>query len=381
MKKGLTSLLLLSLFLLNNAVYAAIPVTVQNSDQSQQVAGLDKDSQAYLTNMGISLDDMNKIPADDLIRYVNQSKANGFSSAQLQKFIKATICYQSQPQPQDTMLTGTVNSKGDLVTIGGQIIQDPLKGLHTRVSASSGTISPAYSGGIGTRVDPNDQTGVYYSVQSNLGYSEATAKLTLPTINANLSGVDYPYFIISVMNSAGTVLGDYGLRYYNGVWQKYAFAKWWDSSSGTYQWSMVYGKLSVVPAAVYLDVYANYTDQNVYLIVRNYSNWNIISKSSLEFPSGSFNSSFSDIYLVRSITMAQVHASGTPLNSNTGSHFSNAAFSLGSIYSPSGYWSWGTSQTYSAYRAAPTTRQLATVAVNSHSAWYAENVSIWFNVP
>lgn len=77
--------------------------------------------------------------------------------------------------------------------------------------------------------------------------------------------------------------------------------------------------------------------------------------------------------------MAQ-NNSGT-LNTNTGSWFANAIFSNSYIYSSGGYWQWGTAQTNDAYIQAPSTSKLATITVNSYSKWYAENITMRYNIP
>lgn len=92
-----------------------------------------------------------------------------------------------------------------------------------------------------------------------------------------------------------------------------------------------------------------------------------------------FNASLSNVKIYRSITMAQDLAPNGLLNTSTGTRAVNSIFSQAYIYSPSGYYTWGTSQTSTAERRAPYQRQLNTITVNSYTKWNSENISIMFN--
>lgn len=117
----------------------------------------------------------------------------------------------------------------------------------------------------------------------------------------------------------------------------------------------------------------------VTVTVKDGTSFATLATHPVDFSGNPFNASLSNVKIYRSITMAQDLAPNGLLNTSTGTRAVNSIFSQAYIYSPSGYYTWGTSQTSTAERRAPYQRQLNTITVNSYTKCNSENISIMFN--
>lgn len=238
-------------------------------------------------------------------------------------------------------------------------------------------------------VDFNDQTGVFWLVKGRPGYDQATAFVNLPHITTVPSSPDRPYVYFAVNNSTSSVVGDYGIVHYPASgWHLFSNTLVWNATTNKYDetwWnsSTPLPSQCVGGSSLYLHVQITNTAtiDSVTITLRDGNTFAILFSRIVSFANNPFNASLSNVNIYRQITMAQVKPVHILLNTNTGTRMDNARFSNAFLYSPTGFWSWGTSETADAFRKAPTLRQLATVTVNAYTKWNSENISIRFNVP
>ncbi len=235
----------------------------------------------------------------------------------------------------------------------------------------------------------NDQSGVYWNVVSNTGYNQATAFFKLPTVTATTTAPDRPYMFYSVNTTSSSVCGDYGVVYYpsSRSWYLCANTKVWNSSTNSYD-NVWWQSKAPLPneyysgaKSLYLHILIDNTTSKdtVTVTVKDGTSFATLATHPVDFSGNPFNASLSNVKIYRSITMAQDLAPNGLLNTSTGTRAVNSIFSQAYIYSPSGYYTWGTSQTSTAERRAPYQRQLNTITVNSYTKWNSENISIMFN--
>jgi len=238
-------------------------------------------------------------------------------------------------------------------------------------------------------VDFNDQTGVFWLVKGRPGYDQSTAFVNLPHITTVPTSPDRPYFYFAVNNSTSSVVGDYGIVYYPASgWHLFSNTLVWNADANKYNqtwWnsSTPLPSQYVGGSSLYLHVQITNTaaTDSVTITLRDGNTFAVLFSRTVSFANNPFNASLSNVNIFRQITMAQDKPVHALLNTNTGTQMDSARFSNAFLYSPTGFWSWGTGQTADAFRKAPTLRQLATVTVNAYTKWSAENISIRFNVP
>jgi len=337
-----------------------------------------------LEKKGVDPKDLSKLQATSLESLVRQANAYNFTNEQVQLYVKGLLS-ELDPAFVKKMggQNGIVREDGLIQTSDGIVPNRYANKTINDLNVDSNSISlKSYSGNYRSVTNSGDQTGTYWLVKSETGYKEATAFATLPTINS-LASNDVAYMFFSANTSPSSIVGDYGVYYTasNGTWKPCTSTGVWNGSS----YNMTWWNGASIPSTItqiYLDMQVTSTSTNdtVKLRVLNANDFSqVLGTNTVTFYNNPINSSYSNLNLYREITMAQ-NNSGI-LNTNTGSWFTNAAFSNSYIYSSGGYWQWGTTHTNDAYIQAPTTSKLATISVNSYSKWYAENISMHYNIP
>ncbi len=238
-----------------------------------------------------------------------------------------------------------------------------------------------------------DSSGVYWSVVSKTGYYMATAFIKLPLVMIDEDSDDVPYMMFSV-NQTGNVpnkmYGDYGIYYKasEGRWYACSGAYGIFSNGGTYgyNWAVPIALPENLTAStqLYLQVKVTRNTSNrdtVTLYVKDGTCSTVLATMSRDFYGNPIDSTCSNIKISRAITMAQHHPNDQSLNTNTGTYMIHARFLNSYLYSSNGYYQWTADRTSAVRRRAPSEEQLETVNVYSYSMWYAENISIHFNVP
>lgn len=351
----------------------------------------DSDYNDFLVKKGVSKEDLAKLDVNSLKSLVNQANAYNFTDQQVQQYVEGLIKEQDPSFPALKSVQGTMSEDGSYFTTPSGNMPNTLKRFtknnpkdlqqQSSSQSTSNSMTPSFSGGYNSIVNSSDQTGVYWAVESGTGYNEATAFVTLPSIS-NISSNDRPYVMFSANTYPSSIAGDYGVVYYPSYgWTPIRSAAYWNGSGYSYLPPEEGPHFSGINL-IYLDVTANASANSVRIRVLNGSNFSDVlwdyTTSFNGYYNNAISSSYSNLNLYREVTLAQFN-NGT-LNTNTGTNMNNASPYNSYIYSPSGYWQWGTSQTSNAYRQAPSSTQLNTVHVNSYSQWYTENISIDFNV-
>ncbi len=320
---------------------------------------------AYFNERGIETEALSAFETQALESLKWQAESYGFTDVQVAQYLEGL-------KAPDEAVTET-QATGDFDL--GEVGLSP---------AAIGTRS--YTGGYGSKVEANDQTGTYWLVKSEAGYDEATAFATLPTIR-NMASSDRAYMFFAVNTNPSSIVGDYGVVYKPGDgWRPFTNTGVWNPSKGDkggYDVSWDNGDLlGSTINRVYLHVEITNTSSvdKVTLRVLNADNFSdVLWTKNVSFSGNPINSRLSNVNIYREITMAQ-NNSGT-LNSNTGSWFENAIFANAHLYNSGGYYKWGTSQTDDAFIKAPTASKLGTVQVNSYDKWHGESVSMRYTVP
>lgn len=199
-----------------------------------------------------------------------------------------------------------------------------------------------------------------------------------------MASTDRAYLFFSANTVSSSIVGDYGVVYVpNTGWIPFTNTGVWNTNTQKYDWTWRNG--NTIPSNItylYFDiaVTSTTTNETIKLIIYDGNDFSqVLGTETLTFTNDPITSTYSNLNLYHEITMAQIN-NGT-LNTNTGSYFKNAKFSNAYIYSSSGYYQWGTSQTNDAYIKAPTTSKLATITVNAYSKWYANDITMRYNIP
>ncbi|KKM09020.1 hypothetical protein SY88_21550 [Clostridiales bacterium PH28_bin88] len=374
----------LSVLLILN--FVATPILAKNSNNRTDYVDI-------LVEKGVDREDLAKLKVDSLESLVWQANAYNFTDEQVQLYIKGLLSEFERDFTGKMYYQGRVMENGLIETSDGILMPNryankKINDFENYDSDNVGIMS--YTGNYRSVTDSSDQSGTYWLVKSEPGYREATAFAALPTINS-MALNDRAYMFFAANTNPTSIAGDYGVVYYipsagsTGSWYPFKLTAVWNDS--TKQYDTDWKKGNAIPSSItqvylHIKVTTTATNDTVELRVLNANDFSEVLWTWTEtFYNNPIDSTYSNLNLYREITMAQVHDEGTPLDTNTGSWFSNAIFSNAYIYSTGGYWQWGTTQTNDAYIKAPTTSQLSAITVNSYSKWYAENISMRWNIP
>jgi len=320
-----------------------------------------------------------------------QAEAYDFSSEQIEMHLQGMKEYAEAPAE---VQYGTLSEDGSMYILpNGDTVPNRFYGLLNVKSEDGFTAERenehlrSFTSNYLNIVDANDQSGVFWVVQSTTGHNQATAYLNLPSVSAASNSPDRPYMFFGANTTSSSICGDYGLVYYPATqsWALFTNALKWNSSTGSYD-SMPWQQIPLPSSytggsSLYLHILVTNTSgaDTVTITVKDGSNFSVLGTLSYSFTGNPFNNSLSNLNLYREITLSQFLGSSGILNTSTGTLALNYKFNNAYLYSPSNYYSWGTAQTTTAYRKAPTNAKLSTVTVNSYTKWNSENISIKFN--
>ncbi|MBP2072300.1 MAG: hypothetical protein PWR08_1687 [Thermoanaerobacterium sp.] len=361
---------------------------------------INNDYESVLEEKGVSREKIKKLSPSILKGILFQAYANNFTDNQIQQLVEGQLSLLNENSPAKMNNSGKIRDDGLIETNYGvflnlyanKTIKDVAENNEKYYNVSnnikfnnSTMVQPlSYTGSYRSITNSKDQSGTYWLIKSEAGYREATAFVTLPTIDS-MSTNDRAYMFFSVNTNPSSIVGDYGVVYSPNIsaWVPCTNTGVWNSSTQKYDMSWWNG--NSIPSNItklYFDVVVTTTSTNdtVTITIYNGDNFSqVLGTKTITFNNNPINSTYSNINIYREITMAQINT-GT-LNTNTGSYFKNAIFTNSYIYSTTGYYQWGTSQTNDAYIQAPTTKQLNTITVNSYSKWYSEDITMRYNIP
>ncbi len=388
-KNKLVALLLTVLLLISATAVYAESMCAGFVAGAQEIKTLLKD---YSVNADLLEEFLETYPnADEEIRALNlQARAYGFTSEQVNNYLRGML----NNEEHEAKIQYGILSEDEKTFImpDGKTMPNQLYGIeqrnsnHEQEKDNQGRSFSSYY----NSYDNGDQSGVYWIIQSEPGYYMATAFVTLPTITASSDSPDRPYMMFAANMTNSYICGDYGIVYYPSSQQWYLCrnACIWNFDTNKYdvlQWkqeaiSTNYGAGSSL--YLQLQITNTTTTDRVTIYVKDGITFNTLATIYEDFENDPFNSTLSNIYLFREVTMAQwrdEEHKNDPLNTATGTQANNSIFSLAYLYTPSNYYyPWGTSQTHNAYRLAPSTAQLSTISVNSYTQWDGESISIQF---
>ena len=348
-----------------------------------------KDVYQYLLDRGVDSEDLNQLSFEILESTMRQAEANDFTDTQVKQYIDGQISIANKITPYSDSERGILSEDGNTITTAYGTVPNLLNRYTEQLTDESdegGISTAAYSSTPTTVVNSSDQTGVYWAVKSSTGYTEATSFITLPTIS-NYNSIDRPYMFLAANSTVSgaclTFIGDYGVVYNGGSWYPFVNASQWSDSLGAYQSVASYWpstRITTNSLYLHIKVTNGSSTDTVYFEVLDGNNFsNVIYSTTVRFNGNPVNASASNLNLYHETTLAQAHAAGTNLNTSTGTLMTNAKFTNAYLYNSSTTSQWGTGQTSSAYRQAPTTAKLNCVTLNSYSMWHTDNVSIRFN--
>lgn len=325
-----------------------------------------------------------------LVSLMQQAEAYSFSPEQVSLHLQGMKNYANSPA---TIQYGTLSEDGSMYVLpNGNTMPNRFYGMLNAQPANKQApgnlrISPlSFSSDYINQVNANDQTGVFWVVKSTTGYNQATAFFNLPSVTASTSAPDRPYMFFSVNTTSSSVCGDYGVVYYPATqsWALCTHAIKWNSSTNSYDtipWQEIALPSSYNSGgSLYLHLQITNTSGTdvVTITVKDGVSFNTLATLSCSFTGNPFNNTLSNVNIFREITLAQHLGASGLLNTSTGTRTENSKFSNAYLYNPSTYSSWGTAQTSTVYRQAPSNSQLSAVVVNSYTKWNSDNISIRF---
>lgn len=392
MKDRLISMLCASAMVL----FLTIPAYAINLDKSAS-ANVKRDIESLQETYAISSELVESVlrnyPSADVqvAALKQQAEAYNFSPEQVGMHLQGMKKYAESPAE---VQYGTLSEDGSMYVLpNGDTMPNRFLGMLTtqearkQIANNTKTDPLSFSGDYINKVNANDQTGVFWVVKSTTGYNQATAYFNLPSVTASTSAPDRPYMFFSVNTTSSSVCGDYGVVYYPATqrWALCAHAIKWNSSTGSYDtipWQEITLPSSYNSGgSLYLHLQITNTSGTdvVTITVKDGVSFSVLGTLSCSFTGNPFNSSLSNVNIFREITLAQHLGSSGLLDTTTGTCTENSKFSNAYLYNTSTYSSWGTAQTSTVYRQAPSTTQLSTVVVNSYTKWNSDNISIRFN--
>ncbi len=255
--------------------------------------------------------------------------------------------------------------------------------LSAAFSVSLTQTTYAYYSGTGIDIDPNDHTGAHWKVKAETGYNKATGFLTVPTVNITDNSNTVPYMYFGAYTNDGALASDLGIFYKYGSWKLFVNVLVWNPSIDGYE--QEWKEYSIPQLNEYYLVLSVDNSNSSYdllkITIKNPNTWadlkyieiktNEVGDMEKYYSTKKvLNNSYSNLYLVRETTLAQ----GTE-DLDNGSYLHSAIWENVYIYSPSGYWQWGKSQTDFAGKSGNSIA-VNKVTVNSYSEYYKDNISI-----
>ena len=353
--KKLIAIITVLTILFNFAIYANNVTSMKMTDEQMEV----------LTNAGFNDEEISSME--------RQIEINNLSDEQISNYIYSTAeRYRSLVENGYDPIDYPETISGDTITTMGII---PKHNISNNVSVQK-LISDDIVTDITDEVDPGDNTGVYYLVESNDGYDQMTSFVTLPTVR-NVYSEDRPFvmFGVSSSNGSNSMYGDIGLVYFPalGTWKGFYNFVESDSTSHRQNYEFEFN------GGNNLYYHLTVSTSSVTLNVINANTWTSCAFIEYDFHTNCVSNNKSRVKIAKQITLAQHHGSNDSLNITTGTKMTAAKFSQTHLYLTNQYdYDFTSAYCSKAIRKGPTKAALKKVTYDK-TAWTSDTVSISFN--
>ena len=329
---------------------------------SAAVSQVSKEQLTRMMDVGVSKEDISFL--------CQQIEVYNLSETQIANYVEDLIANEVRDSSVNSEpINYPKTANGDTITPDGVI---PFQDITQKWSSDFLQKSVRAVSKLSNRTNSNDQSGVYYVVNSTSGHNQLTSFATLPSLSS-VNAKDRPYHMLgmSSTNGSNSMYGDIGLVYFpaSGQWKGFYNVVENGNRYENYNFSFT-GSSNIY---FHLQMYTN----KAVLIIRDAASWSEVGTVEYTFNTNCVPSNFSTTKLSKQITLAQ-HLSGSTLDISSGTTMSNAQFSQRWLYTPSTNHSCSSTYGSEAYRQGPTAA--AYNKVNStYTAWTTDNVTISFN--
>lgn len=344
--------------------------------------------------------DIQKLDEDELMSIILQTRANNFSEEQVEALIKSSLSEKHNQEGYE----GILSDDGEYYIYGNGVKLPVQYKIHESGIATNRSVEDDENNEFNSTygyyecTKPSDKTGVYWAVQSNEGYNEATAFVELPTLK-NVATRDRAYMFLAANSFAQgnslAFVGDYGVVYdpqgsQGAGWYPFINASQWSDIEHGYRSikNMVYDKIPSNVTKVYLHIRVDNkaSTDTVYFSCKNGDNFNqvYLEGEAVAFSGNPVQANATNLNLYHETTLAQhsdANVNGN-VNTNSGTKILGATFKDAYLYvtTQGTYFKWKENVTKKAYKQAPKKYMLDTVLPTIISKWDSDSVDIIFNV-
>ena len=315
----------------------------------------------------------------EILSISRQIKMNDLSELQIKNYISSKIKNKAEYKQSDYAPVNYPKTVyGDSITPYGVI---PTRKKYNTITSQ---IQRSNINEITDVIDEDDNTGVYYIVESDAGYDEMTSYVSLPVLS-NIHSDDRPYqmFGVNSATSTGSMWGDIGLVYFPGVgWKGFynVYETIYDQNSpgGKIEnHNENYGFSFTGSSNLYFHLMIS--DEYMIMDIINPVTWQTVCYISYSFRSACVPENMSTVKISKQVTMAQ-HLNGEQyLDIDSGSVMTGAAFWDTHLYL-STYYDYSFTSQYCgrAIRKGPSQDAYETITY-TNIPWTQDNVTITFN--
>lgn len=402
MKKKFILITLILTFVIQNSFISLSSESASTSDYSNSFATATAE---FISKFKLDKEHVSKLTKNELTSIMLQAKAYNFTDNQIHSLIDSHF-------NEDRNSTGY---KGVLSEDGSYYIYEngltlPNRNIQTNNILLSDdpndSMTCIYNSTTGYYecTDPTDQSGVYWAVKSNEGFTEATAFITLPQIQS-IAYYDRAYMFFAAnstpQGASLTFIGDYGVVYdpagNDGAgWYPFINTSQWNDhfhgvNQGDYE-EVLNESFDRLPSNV-TNLYLHIKIENgesidkVIYTCRNADNFDqtFVNAREVIFNGNPVQPNATNLNLYHQTTLAQhppAFINGT-LNTNTSTKITGAKFENAYLYvnANNTFFEWTESVTKKAYKQAPYTYMLPAVSPEILSKWNYDIVNIEFNIP
>lgn len=329
---------------------------------SAAVSQVSKEQLTRMMDVGVSKDDISFL--------YQQIELYNPTETQIANYVEDLIANEVRDSSVNSEpINYPKTANGDTITPDGVI---PFQDITQKWSSDFLQKSVRAVSKLSNRTNSNDQSGVYYVVNSTSGHNQLTSFATLPSLSS-VNAKDRPYHMLgmSSTNGSNSMYGDIGLVYFpaSGQWKGFYNVVENGNRYENYNFSFT-GSSNIY---FHLQMYTN----KAVLIIRDAASWSEVGTVEYTFNTNCVPSNFSTTKLSKQITLAQ-HLSGSSLDISSGTTMSNAQFSQSWLYTTSTNHSFSSTYCSEAYRQGPTAAAYNKVNP-TYTAWTTDNVTISFN--
>lgn len=402
MKKKLAALILTLTFIFQMSFISLSSESDFKNDNSNSFVSATTE---FISEFRLNKVDVSKLTKDELMSIMLQAKAYNFTDNQVRSLINSHFSDDRNKAGYAGVLSedgkyyiyenGLTLPNRRIHTNNILLSDDPNDGMTCIYNSTEGYYECT---------KPSDQTGVYWAVKSNEGYTEATAFITLPDIQ-DIHSQDRPYMFLAANSSPQgnslTFIGDYGVVYHpsgdeGAGWYTFINASQWNDhlygeNQGGYEKIIdeVFDRIPSNVTNLYLHIKVENgesTDKVIYTC-RNADDFEqkFVNAREVVFNGNPVQPNATNLNLYHQTTLAQhspAFINGV-LNTNTGTKVYDAKFEDAFLYVTSNgtFFEWTESVTKKAYIQAPYSYMLSAVEPFITSKWNFDTVDIEFDIP